>query len=70
MGWILGEKFDTVYPHKGSIKVLWESRWKFAVRTDTNIWSQQVLKDGCSVRNPSTLFTMAASTTSRLFSRT
>lgn len=31
MGWILGEKFDTVYPHKGSIKVLWESRWKFAV---------------------------------------
>ena len=31
MGWILGEKFNTVYPHKGSIKVLWESRWKFAV---------------------------------------
>lgn len=30
MGWILGEKFNTVYPHKGSIKVLWETRWKLA----------------------------------------
>lgn len=29
--WILGDKFDAVYPHKGSLKVLWESRWKFAV---------------------------------------
>jgi hypothetical protein len=29
--WILGDKFDTVFPHKGSLKVLWESRWKFAV---------------------------------------
>ncbi|KAJ5836947.1 hypothetical protein N7447_002973 [Penicillium robsamsonii] len=27
--WILGDKFDTVYPHQGSIKVLWESKWKF-----------------------------------------
>ncbi|KAL3462104.1 Alpha/Beta hydrolase protein [Aspergillus heterothallicus] len=30
MGWILGDKFDTVYPHKGSIKVLWETKWRFA----------------------------------------
>ncbi|KKK17909.1 pigment biosynthesis protein [Aspergillus ochraceoroseus] len=30
MNWILGEKFDTVYPHKGSIKALWETKWKFA----------------------------------------
>lgn len=30
MRWILGDKFNTVYPHKGSIKVLWETRWKFA----------------------------------------
>lgn len=29
--WILGDKFDTVFPHKGSLKILWESRWKFAV---------------------------------------
>lgn len=29
--WILGNKFDTIYPHKGSIKTLWETRWKFAV---------------------------------------
>ncbi|BCR99487.1 2,6-dihydropseudooxynicotine hydrolase [Aspergillus awamori] len=28
--WILGEKFNTVYPHKGSIKALWETKWKFA----------------------------------------
>ncbi|EAL94052.1 heptaketide hydrolyase ayg1 [Aspergillus fumigatus Af293] len=28
--WILGDKFDTVFPHKGSLKVLWESRWKSA----------------------------------------
>ncbi|KAL6233789.1 hypothetical protein BDW75DRAFT_231663 [Aspergillus navahoensis] len=30
MGWILGEKFDTVYPHKGSIKTLWETKWRAA----------------------------------------
>lgn len=35
--WILGPKFDTVYPHKGSIKTLWESRWKFAVHTSDYI---------------------------------
>ncbi|KAE8356235.1 Alpha/Beta hydrolase protein [Aspergillus coremiiformis] len=28
--WILGDKFKTRYPHKGSIKTLWETRWKFA----------------------------------------
>ncbi|KAE8382650.1 Alpha/Beta hydrolase protein [Aspergillus bertholletiae] len=28
--WILGDRFNTVYPHKGSIKTLWETRWKFA----------------------------------------
>ncbi|KAJ5795177.1 hypothetical protein N7457_001776 [Penicillium paradoxum] len=27
--WILGDKFDTVYPHQGSIKALWEKKWKF-----------------------------------------
>ncbi|CAL5871260.1 uncharacterized protein PFLUO_LOCUS5508 [Penicillium psychrofluorescens] len=27
--WILGDKFNTVYPHKGSIKALWETKWKF-----------------------------------------
>ncbi|KAL4878336.1 Alpha/Beta hydrolase protein [Aspergillus karnatakaensis] len=30
MGWILGDKFDTVYPHKGSIKALWETKWRAA----------------------------------------
>ncbi|KAL3440210.1 Alpha/Beta hydrolase protein [Aspergillus insuetus] len=30
MGWILGDKFDRVFPHKGSIRVLWETKWKFA----------------------------------------
>ncbi|KAL4930438.1 heptaketide hydrolyase ayg1 [Aspergillus undulatus] len=30
MGWILGDKFDTVASHKGSIKVLWETKWKYA----------------------------------------
>ncbi|KAF9883866.1 hypothetical protein FE257_002709 [Aspergillus nanangensis] len=28
--WILGDKFETVYPHNGSLRVLWETRWKFA----------------------------------------
>ncbi|KAF7593731.1 hypothetical protein BBP40_010906 [Aspergillus hancockii] len=28
--WILGGKFNTTYPHKGSIKTLWETRWKTA----------------------------------------
>ncbi|KAJ6155488.1 Heptaketide hydrolyase ayg1 [Penicillium chermesinum] len=28
--WILGEeRFNSVYPHKGSIKALWETKWKF-----------------------------------------
>ncbi|EPS34488.1 hypothetical protein PDE_09452 [Penicillium oxalicum 114-2] len=27
--WMMGEKFNTVYPHKGSIKALWETKWKF-----------------------------------------
>ncbi|KAF5591808.1 conidial pigment biosynthesis Ayg1 [Fusarium pseudoanthophilum] len=26
--WILGEKFNTVYPHHGSIESLWEKKWK------------------------------------------
>ncbi|KAF5636889.1 pigment biosynthesis Ayg1 [Fusarium sp. NRRL 25303] len=26
--WILGEKFNTVYPHHGSIQSLWEKKWK------------------------------------------
>ncbi|KAL4866544.1 hypothetical protein BDV12DRAFT_172655 [Aspergillus spectabilis] len=30
MSWILGDKFDTVYPHKGSIKALWEKKWRLA----------------------------------------
>jgi hypothetical protein len=30
--WILGDKFDTVYPHQGSMKALWEMKWKFPVR--------------------------------------
>lgn len=29
--WILGEKFDSVSPHKGSIKLLWETKWRAAV---------------------------------------
>ncbi|KAH8702102.1 conidial pigment biosynthesis protein Ayg1 [Talaromyces proteolyticus] len=28
--WILGDKFYAVYPHKNSIKGLWDSKWKFA----------------------------------------
>jgi hypothetical protein len=32
VNWILGDKFNTVYPHQGSIKMLWESKWKFCVR--------------------------------------
>lgn len=67
MGWILGEKFNTVYPHKGSIKVLWESRWKFAVCIFKCIYLAAT--NYRSVKNPSTLSTMAASTTLRLFSR-
>lgn len=30
--WILGDKFDTVYGHQGSIEKLWQTRWKFVVR--------------------------------------
>lgn len=29
--WILGEKFNTVYPHHGSIQSLWEKKWKSCV---------------------------------------
>lgn len=29
--WMMGDRFDTVYPHKGSIKALWETKWKFCV---------------------------------------
>lgn len=32
--WILGDKFYAVYPHKNSIKGLWESKWKMAVRNE------------------------------------
>ncbi|BCS23440.1 alpha/beta hydrolase family protein [Aspergillus puulaauensis] len=28
--WILGEKFDSVSPHKGSTKLLWETKWRAA----------------------------------------
>ncbi|KAL1997204.1 hypothetical protein VTN49DRAFT_7351 [Thermomyces lanuginosus] len=28
--WIMGDKFSEIYPHKGSIKNLWELKWKFA----------------------------------------
>jgi hypothetical protein len=27
--WILGDKFDQVYPHLGSIDNLWLKKWKF-----------------------------------------
>ncbi|KAJ5647212.1 hypothetical protein N7490_003584 [Penicillium lividum] len=27
--WMMGDRFDTVFPHKGSIKALWETKWKF-----------------------------------------
>lgn len=27
--WILGDKFDQVYPHIGSISALWHNKWKF-----------------------------------------
>ncbi|KAJ5908538.1 Heptaketide hydrolyase ayg1 [Penicillium taxi] len=27
--WMMGEKFNSTYPHKGSIKALWETKWKF-----------------------------------------
>jgi hypothetical protein len=31
-GWIIGEeKYNTRYPHLGSIKALWEAKWKFPV---------------------------------------
>ncbi|EAW14606.1 heptaketide hydrolyase ayg1 [Aspergillus clavatus NRRL 1] len=40
--WILGDKFDKVYPHKGSLKVLWESRWRFACQK-----SIYPFHDGC-----------------------
>lgn len=32
--WILGDRFESTYPHKGSIKTLWESKWKFCVCLD------------------------------------
>lgn len=50
--WILGDRFETTYPHKGSIKALWETKWKFCVRlldqlgriTSTNPNSEQASK--------------------------
>lgn len=53
--WILGEKFDAVAPHKGSIKLLWETKWRAAV------CPIQVYRDNAnelSARNPSTPFMM------------
>ncbi|KAL4951916.1 hypothetical protein BDW69DRAFT_185930 [Aspergillus filifer] len=40
MGWILGEKSDTVAPHKAFIKALWET--KMEVRS----WSVYPFHDG------------------------
>lgn len=78
--WILGEKFNTVYPHKGSIKALWETKWKFAVsfaggRHHHPLLSgwpavrQSLSNVACSVKNPSTHSTTVPSKTFDLFSR-
>ncbi|CEL06550.1 Putative Conidial pigment biosynthesis protein Ayg1 (AFU_orthologue; AFUA_2G17550) [Aspergillus calidoustus] len=45
MGWILGDKFDTVYPHKGSIRILWETRWKIACERSVYPFHDGNIKD-------------------------
>lgn len=42
--WILGDKFDTVYGHQGSIAKLWETRWKFVVSILHSRRSNEVIK--------------------------
>ena len=42
--WILGDRFDTVYPHKGSIKALWETKWKFCVSYPLRVLDKLDLK--------------------------
>ncbi|KAL4899004.1 hypothetical protein BDW74DRAFT_171839 [Aspergillus multicolor] len=45
MGWILGDKFDTVYPHKGSIKSLWETKWRAACKKSVYPFHDGKLED-------------------------
>ncbi|KAL3428879.1 Alpha/Beta hydrolase protein [Aspergillus tetrazonus] len=45
MGWILGEKFHTVYPHKGSIEALWETKWKAACKISVYPFHDGKLED-------------------------
>ena len=30
--WILGPKFDTIYPHLSGVKALWETKWSFPAK--------------------------------------
>lgn len=49
VNWILGDKFDTVYPHQGSIKALWEKKWKFPVRIqDISDHQQKLIISQCT----------------------
>lgn len=64
--WILGEKFDSVSPHKGSTKLLWETKWRAAVYLTQ---SGKGNANKFSARNQSTHSTMANLRTSSRFSR-
>jgi len=40
--WILGDDFNTRYDHFGSMKILWEKKWKY-VYLPSNIGQDQGL---------------------------
>ncbi|KAL4790111.1 Alpha/Beta hydrolase protein [Aspergillus venezuelensis] len=45
MGCILGDKIEAVAPHKGSIKGLWEMKWKFAIEDFEPIFQSLIAKN-------------------------
>jgi hypothetical protein len=43
--WILGDKFDTVYPHLSGVKALWETKWKFPAKLSVYPFHDGKLED-------------------------
>ena len=60
--WTLGSAFNEVYEHHGSMKALWEKKWRFPVSgsngTEPRKWDAKVL---LSVRRAFILSTTASS---------
>ncbi|KAB8074421.1 Alpha/Beta hydrolase protein [Aspergillus leporis] len=43
--WILGDRFNAIYPHKSSIETLWETRWKPACQKGVYPFHDGVYED-------------------------